>query len=473
MKNLKMFAIAVMAFAVMAMGVHAEKTVNGLTCTEDSISATNAVCTLKSAGTLSGDVDGNLTIKAAKDKTVTISSSVTIKAGTNLTIEGGRLILKANVIIEDGATLKVTKVPVDDVAANDHGAIDVQANSTITVTGGTLEVSDNLGKGFYVGGVDLTIDLSDEAHFALNNNKLNAMNGVGTGGEIKADHSTIEVKDNGLGGLNGKVTLVSSTITATGNGYQGVTFAGSPVGSSIDKNSKVIANNNLKGYEGDDIDKRSDKADVLINGTLTVKGELTADSMAPLKKDNGNLVNTYQVKLEDNGIVRVNESKALCNGNFGGTCAKGDQKSITATGDSQGLLVVNGTATVKGTGSVKVPSDIKKVVIEGSNGNVIVAPGTEVENNSGSKLIVHTTDGSVYEVAAGRSAVLGTAAPSQEEQNPEGQPGTTEPGTTGDGNQGTTDNVKNPETNDNILVYAGLGLVSLASVAFTAKKRED
>ena len=462
MKNLKMFAIALLSMLVMVSGVHASMTKDTVCETKDGV----MTCKFTEDATFaeSGLAKDQKVLIDAGGYKVEINSSFKLERGSNLTIKNGQLVLKdsANVTIEKGATLKVTGVNGDPDGDKDTGAVNVTAtNAKITINGGTLEISDNESKGIFVGkSVNLEMTLTSGASLKLNNNKFNAMNGVGSTGYVKASDSTIEAKNNKEGGLNAKFELTSTTITATGNGYSGVTFGGN---SSIDDDSKVVATGNL--VKGDA--KSKDKADVEINTSLTVEGIIEADTIAPLKLTYGNgNVQSAEITLDD-GTITVKETKAICAGanSFGASCD--DQaKAITITEDaSKGALVVGGTATVYGAAKVSFGSNVKKVVVKAMGADVTIAPGTEVENASTGKIFVTLTNGTVSGVDAGQKATIGEAV------NPDDQQGNT-----GDANTpGTTNpDVPNvPKTNDNILVYAGLGLVSAISVGFTTRRKEN
>ena len=161
----------------------------------------------------------------------------------------------------------------------------------------------------------------------------------------------------------------------------------------------------------------------------------------------------YAIYFES--LARVKDEEAVIEFNSGSYASKGKKAAIgfasDVTNDVEDFLknhegIVNGG---------EYTNDITT-----SLGNY---PASAIAEKLAKGIELKTEDGKV---------VVGNGNTTAGEPTP-GEPGTTEPGETGDGNQGPTDNVKNPETNDNILVYAGLGLVSLASVAFTARKRED
>ncbi len=471
MKNLKMFAIAVMAFAVMAMGVHAATTPAGLSCKETDYDGT---CTLNAPGTITArtTISENTTI-VTDGKALTIAD-LTIDKNVTLTIKGGNVVLNASSDIKvlDGAKLIVTgaKAGVNAMTVNAAGAkISVEPKAEFSV-------SDNADRGIVVSlgsPVDnaLTITL-DRATMNLNNNALNGSNGCMY---IEAESSKIYANNNGLGGLNAKLKLTrETTVEAKGNGYAGVTIWAN---SEIEEGSTITATGNLKGGSEADETTLAERADVTFKGNATVGGKIVTDSIAAEKilwddTNKGQVVN-YTVSFEDSGVIDTKVSKTLCDtkglaaGYTVTTCDAAKQHKIAFNGD--GTAIIGDTATVYGAAEIELSSDVKNVEIESTESDVTIAPGTSVKNNSNGKIVVTTTAGDTKAIEKGKTETIGEPAPVEPTPG-EGQTGSE---VEGPGNQGPTDNVKNPDTNDNILVYAGLGLVSLASVAFTTRKRED
>ena len=484
MKNLKMFAIAVMAFAVMAMGVHAATNTTTLTCTEASYNGTCTLTTQSGGNNITSAIITENTTIVTDGQTLTITS-LTINPGVTLTIKGGKVVLAntALVTVKENAKLIITETKATDNALTLSGNT---STAKISVEPkGEFSVSDNLGRGIVVSRSSastnptaLTIEL-DRATMNLNNNGYNASNG---NMYIDADSSKIYVNNNGLGGLNAKLNLTrESSIEAKGNGLSGVTIWED---SNIEEGSSITATGNLTGKGADENLKKTldERADITFKGSrnTTIGGKIVTDSMAPEKvlwtgdsRTVGTL-DTPKILFEDSAVVDTKVSKSLCDtsalagGGIGygvSTCPAGQQHDVAVDANSEGALIVGNTATVYGAAKVSFTSAVTKVIAKNAGAEITVAGGTEVENASTGKVIVTEEGGSTSVVEAGKTNTIGEPTPVE--------PGTTEPGTTGDGNQGSTENVKNPETNDNILVYAGLGLVSLASVAFTAKKRED
>ncbi len=480
MKNLKMFAIAVMAFAVMATGVHATEAE-----LKDKLGCTSSTCKLTAGKTLDSNdssdgyvVSDNLIIETATGTAnkVVLSETLTIKAGKKLTIKGGNLELKsgAAITIEAGAQLIIKDAP-KDVNAEKAAVITHDGASINVLTGGKLSVVDNNQKGFV--GYDESSDSANLFAITLTNgdmevsrNGSNAMNGST---KITATGATITASNNGEGGLNAELHLSSaSNIVAKGNGLSGVTIAN---GSEIGTGCTVEATGNLTKTDDKYI---ADRSDVSIVGTVALEGTITADTIGNEKvtwDTNRALIGTVrngEVELKNNAKVDVKTVKALCD-----TSNAHEGQTITCDADNQkkpdfsglGVVIEGPTATTYGAAKVSLTSAVTKVIIDDENAQVTVAEGTEVENKTANTIRVFTADGKYVEVESEKTVQIGEPAPVEPTPG-EGQTGSEGEGS---GNQGPTDNVKNPETNDNILVYAGLGLVSLASVAFTARKRED
>ncbi len=486
MKNLKMFAIGLAAFAAMTMGVHAQM-LGTTNCTEsDNNGTVTNKCTLKQGDTFDTvKITEDMTIVTSDTNSLTIPSSVTVTVaeGKTLVIDGGNLKLNGTIRVLEGATLKVIN--------GDKAAIEVAGSNTgkvVVSEKGNFEVSGNQNTSAVVVYGDLQITLKDGATLNVSNNKGNGINGVGSNGYIKATDSHIIVKDNGQSGISGRIILANSDLTATGNGLSGVVFAGATgKASSIDANSTVVATGNLTDttYE-----KLADKADILVNGYVNVAGKITAGSMTPLKvtwstTQNPNDVKDTYVKLTDEkAIIDVEEFKVVCDGTtIGGSCLDTAKNTISFVAGSKGLVVEGDKATVYGdVKEVTIPTDVKEVVIDenaGADMTVIAAPGVKISNASTHKVIVKSTTGDVYTVDA---AVEGKASEYTVPGQVATEPGQTEPTVPSDEEQNNNpvvgddansqqpvDNVQPAKTGDNIVTFMGLGLASLAVVAYGAK----
>ncbi len=476
MKNLKMFAIAVMAFAVMATGVHAATDINTLyaaACNETSV--TNK-CTLKTNLTISADYDVNddVTIVTSGTYSLVINASQTLKVadGVTLTVDGGNVQLSGTLDIGEDAVVRV-------INSNKVPAINVPGSATGTITAlrsGTLEVSDNDHTTAIVvnTGSTLNITLDNDSTLNVSNNKGNGMNGVGATGLIQATDSHIIFENNGSCGGNGKFRLINTDIVAKGNGLAGVTLAESTV---IDAKSTVTSTGNLQDTDNE---KLGDFSDVLINtnsGNVTVRGTLTAGSMTPLKSSwNGQAgtVKTGNLKLDgENALVSVAKFPVVCTGSaIGGGCVAASQNKINLDPTSTGTVVEGNDATVYGDAEVTLGGDVKTVTIKNSAAKVTIAPGTEVVNDTKTTVYVTLADGTIKSVEKGKTVTLGEPVNSGDQTNPGDQNTGDNANTPADGTTGRLPD-EPAKTNDNILVYAGLGLVSALAVSFSTKRKEN
>ena len=460
MKNLKMFAIAVMAFAVMAMGVHAEEAQNvsmakdGVTYKYESIKkaieamddATEAtIIVLKDYDENLSDSDLTITKKITLDlagHTVTVkTNSIVVKKGT-LTITGAE---KSKLVNEEGATKTLIKV----TGKNSHLTID----KNVTVE------SDATNNAAYAVALFAEDGSAAKSTIVINGTlKASKATALGIEGRIKkeenpatvtvADGATITSED-ALGIYQAgyaKTTVGAATIEgSTGVGVKGGSIALN--GTTVTASGKTIGTrNDLTGginalgaavqvesganYEGN--------AEVTLNG-----GAYTA------KKANAFIINNF--KSETPALAessKISGNAKLVSTDEDGEALPGIAVYVANSSDTKAVLTslegLVGTASFNG--------DVVAAGVVSTNGELDV----ETLKAALTKGANVTTDDE------GNTTVGDQTPGDQTATTPEDQ-----------NNQGPTDNVKNPETNDNILVYAGLGLVSLASVAFTAKKRED
>ncbi len=491
MKNLKMFAIAVMAFAVMAMGVHAARsTYLGLSCEEDTVSDE---CTLTTTrGNLAGTVAANKKVTIIGDgETINLGNLILDKNST-LEIKGAYVVLGAyKVTVKTGATLTITEAPKESSSSTKIPALRINnANAEIDVNGGTLNVIGNKSYSAIVvdiGGAGSKIKL-DDATFNLNDNRGNGMQGANSL-DLTAKDSTINVKNNTSNGLGANLVLENSTINASGNGYAGIIFGKA---SSADEDSHINAKGNVTA--NDDIAKQ--KADVLLdNGdassnaevaTLNIEGFMDVGSIAPTRvtwtASNTGSVSTGKLVVTGNN-VKIEKTVAMCKITGAYECDAANSNTLTIAAAQGEYAVVtigdeNRLYSTDDTLEITLDKAYDKLVIGADTDmkKLTVVSGTTIINEKGEELIVYEAGADrpivVPAAEAGKDPVavtVGTKAPE------EGTPGEGQTGTEGEGsgNQGPTDNVQNPNTNDNILVYAGLGLISLATVTFTTRKRED
>ncbi len=481
MKNLKMFAIGLAAFAAMTMGVRA--------VTQDTISVCTGTDTDNITCTLTTDDEISSALTVSEGKVVTINANGhTIKLLNNLTVKGTLNIVEGNldiagksVTIQTNGKLSITGAKAKTVNGNPIAALHDSAavSNKITVNGGTLEVSNNEDRGILF---VKEIDLKSGAKFVATNNKENVMNGI----ILKADASTVEVTKNNKGGVNGQIILSNgSTLTATDNGLQGVTLN---TGSKIGKDSKIVATGNNTNTTAYTPDRTPSKGDVLLNGTVTVEkgGSIEAGTVAPLKNTwaantaDQTVVSTNLVVAEG-GIVKTEEFKEICAGT---ATACTDAKGVTIATNSKGIVYEGDTVTVYGNidDNYEFGSDVKNVVISSGVSTSLqftVAPGTSISNNSNVPVVVTPKGGAAQVVSKATTATVGQATTEPTEPQ---DPSTTEPTVPGDEGQNNnpvvgdeansqqpTDNVPVAKTGDNIVTFMGLGLASLAVVAYGTK----
>ncbi len=489
MKNLKMFAIGLAAFAAMTMGVHAGS-YNNLTCTEDTV---DGQCTVSVNGTLTGSVDANKKVTIIGDgKTITLGA-VTLEKNSTLEIKGAYVVLGSNTVtVKSGATLTITEAPKEASTVNTP-ALKITGGARIDVKdGGTLNVIGNKSySAIVVTGSGNAIKL-DKATLNVSDNRGNGMQGANHL-TLTADGSTINVKNNTSNGLGATFVLEDTTINASGNGYAGVIFGS---GSSIDETSHVNARGNLTAT--DDIVKQ--KADILLdNGvsgsgsssvaaTIDVEGFIDAGSIAPTKvtwtSSNAGKVSTGKLIVTGNN-VKIDKTVGVCQDdgtNLVFSCKTANEITIEAATDEYAIVTIGDEARLYSKASndeitLDKAYDNLVVMDEANMKKLTVVSGTVVTNETGADLVV-------YEVGADRPIVVPKAENGKDPvpvtvgvKAPEDQ---TNPGdqNTGDANtpaDGTTGRLPDEpaKTNDNILVYASLSLVSALAVGFSAKRKEN
>ena len=497
MKSLKMFAIAVMAFAVMATGVHAANPIKGVKNTagyadlKACLTAPGETkCTLTATTNL--DATGNVTV--SKDMTIvtdgfglSINHDLTIDEGVKLTISGGNVkfnTASVKVTLKDGSTLLVTG---NDSKA--YNPVTISANVTFDVKdNATLSVSDNAktktgGLVVDANGTGSTINLS-YAHLIINNNSGNGMQAAEVL-TVVADHSDITANNNTSGGISADFTLThNSTVSATGNGYSGVVLGTT----SVDSTSTIEASDNLKST--DPIVNK--KADILLQGATTVNGgTIKGGSVAPItvtwNNHVGTIGNNAALNVSGNN-VSFTELKKVCEAQGALTCTDGVDIStkIHAINTKSAVIKVGKTGYVYGTAEeVTTDNTVDEVVVtEGAAiSKVSVANGTKITNMSTTRsVLAHITgENSLVEIPKATTNEDGDVVPATTTlgtRPAEDTPGTGDQNTGDDANtpaDGTTGRLPDEpaKTNDNILVYAGLGLVSALAVSFSAKRKEN
>ena len=495
MKNLKMFAIAVMAFAVMATGVRA-----AVTCTNASYSNTvdgelkcytsfsTALTEAKIGDTikLEGDSEGVVTETTAivinknvnidlNGKTLKLDGAIgiTVNSGYKLTLKGTGKVentTSANtslITVQAGATLKV------DDSVNLVNNEDNAGNTAIDASAVRVESNNTANKTTVVFGKDVVVT-----------SKLHGL--VVGGGSTLATAKNIDITMRGTWTADVYVVKVNGYITYQSSNPVKIAI---PEGTYTSNGASALY---ASGYAEWDIDNptvKGSQAVTVRSGKVDISGgtfEATTSTNGAGTHDGSS---NHAIAILGNEAVAGNSSYndpkyidvKISGGAF---TAKTDDSYAIYIGeinDDTKLAISNGTFT-SGKDSVE-ETQLPAMFINTNSLQTMLEKHDDIITGgtfTGGLVDEIEYDGKKYEPAdvqaklvkgevntEGGNTTVGT--PSDEGQ----QPGSTEPGTTGDGNQGSTENVKNPETNDNILVYAGLGLVSLASVAFTAKKRED
>ena len=392
MKNLKMFAITLLAMLVMVSGVRAAEE----NPCKDAGDNSKVYAKINGTGACYKDISAVLT-------------------AANPDEEGGA---------EEGSTVEITLY---EAVASETAA---------------LKLSE---------GVNYTID--------LNGKDLTLADKVIT----VASNQTLTIKG------KGKVTATTAIITI------GAETEGAKVNIEKDVTLNVT--------EGSEAIVIAGANELTLAGTLDQDAtgkdaiKVTGGDESPIVNVSGNIDSEEGNGITVTGLATINVTggtiKAPTSTKFAVALSTEDEEQLPVLKISGGEMTVH-----KDSAAVSITGNYAKDILDANKGNVTggkfnygLVKGIKVNGGdmTVADILAILVGNADFEVAKNGTV---TVTP-KTTQEPEQQPGTTEPGTTGDGNQGGTDNVQNPNTNDNILVYAGLGLVSLASVAFTAKKRED
>ena len=439
---MKKFMSMVLAFVLVAIvmptGVLAEKsdtlTVDG----DQRISEDSTYGALKmTSGTLTIEEGKILTIDGEGDE-------AGVGTGKMVYVTGGKI------VVEKGASLVITNATEEMYAALRT------ENATIEVNGGTLDISNNKTRGMDTT-PGLVMTITDGGKLVVNNNTLNAMNGVGANGSITVTESSVEAKNNALGGLNGKFILNGkSDMVATGNGLSGVVFA----------DGSVISGTSVVTIEDNNTSENTEKADLLLTGTLTVNEEasLFASTIGPVKNTWGSydvVKNTNVLVDGSSAVVAVGAVMAFCDGEATTSESCAVENQVTNE-----FNIANGVilgydfdkdemiATIGGTieEGLEIPAEVARVVLldnvtEGLT--IKAAAGTVIENNSDNSVVVLLGEEKVT-VDAGKEVTVETT-----EQKPVEKPTEEE----------------NPNTGDiNLYMLISLIVLAFAAIIFSIKK---
>ncbi len=485
MKNLKMFAIAVMAFAVMATNVHAIDCGAGSVAKSETYCYTSTQLTQSSAAadalyddnvitllddvTLSADmviskditidlgdnnsitfdashgfvVSGKLTIKGEGEinsNTSATKSLITVSGGGSLSVEGNvKLNYTANT-----ANLTTPAITVNAPASTSNTTVTFASTVNVTSNGYGLavlgtsapKVTVNMAgtwdtKG-YVAKVNGTVGYASSNAPIIN---VNEGKYTSEGTALYASGYAIwnikagEVKGaQALEAKSGIVNISGGKLMATG------ATSGSPsvTGSHALTNGNAI--NVVRGgahyvdvkrltinITGGDIS--SDKGYAMYIKDLRADGKINVDggSLTSGKDSDGQLA---AIKIDD---ATPADAKAFIE----------HHADMVTGGEFAGDVFAR---TQIATNTYATPADLAATLVEG-----------EINTNGGNTTVGDNTD---------------------DQQGNTGDNANT-PGTTPD--DGTTGRLPDQpaKTNDNILVYAGLGLVSALTVSFSAKRKEN
>ena len=476
MKNLKMFAIGLAAFAAMTMGVHALE----VTCVGNTAQATDgSKCYDSITAALTG-VEENGTVTLLTDNSfngssMQITKNVTINLnGKTVTFTNGqRLVLNSNakLVLTGNGELKSTTV-------SSHPLISVAAGSNLTVEGS----------------VKLTTDSKVAAAPAI------MVDGNGSAKTTVTIGGNVVVNSDGYGLVIGSGTNTSASgVTVNLNGTwktEGYTVKVNGKVAYTDTNAPVV---NIKGgsYTSDGVALYASGYGIwnITGGTITGKDAIQVLS----------------------GKVTISGGKFVASSDATGTLGSANARSHGAALDIIGRVAnyqPENTINVSVTGGEFISENAHAMYIKTANnakiaigggkftsaedgeGNQLPALAIEdwdfVENeahkgmitggeftgsiigdvkNSGNSAIKATsvveelTSGEIR--TEGGKVVVGTPAEPEQQDPDVGDGDANTPGT-------TNPDVPNvPKTNDNILVYASLGLVSALTVGFTTKRKEN
>ncbi len=460
MKNLKMFAISLLAFLVMATGVHA--TGDGCTMPDDDNAGT---CTV----TLNGD--GYRSFGAAWDAAYqnggTIKLLKEITGGNFGALSKGDI--EGSIIVDlDGYKLDLSNTSLS-VKANASlkftGAGEVTTRTLTVANNGTLEVDGNVK----------LIGKSTSGNTLISTKGIVKING---GAELSAGTTIVDV--------------TAATANVTLNAKVGTRQA--PSAAKLIGLSTYAAPAQVGGS----------------NATVTIEGGeyYISDRVLEITKpinvviNNGTLYSTAKAVIYMNtGNVTINNGTLTAAHNTIGAGV------FTDTGDEGALTINGGTIASKGYYAVNLLSG--KIIPKITNGtfnsgklngkqlpaifitsSLLTGLNNDPEEDvfksilTGgrylSAIIGDRANGDATQSAATvQNYVVAEGATVTEDGNYKVINAKVDDPNTGDGTQTAPEETTNPDvpnvpkTNDNILVYASLGLVSALTVGFSAKRKEN
>ncbi len=506
MKNLKMFAISLLAFLVMASGVHAattcdaEKYVAGATvdgkstCYADMtnlISAIEAEDSKVTEVVLTGKTDTSLSDE------LNISTELTLDLnGADLTIaESGQIVVenKGSLTIK-GAGSEITSSQVATVFVVKAGgslSLDGEKDNALVISN-TATASNN-GKALFDvrGGKTTELTIGENVEVSTKGVGIGVYpeNGINNSGEARGvtvnANGTWETEDYVIQ-VYGRVTKSSNPaiINVAGGSYKSTKSFGFYASGYAEWN---ISAGTIEG--SDAMVVRS--GDINISGTAVLNGLST--SRNDLDSLHSEAATGSALRLSDDDRSPVGDTNKVMDINItggkftteydegyalyiddkvetapvkigGGEFTSGDEELAAihvkdmAFINAHESMITGGLFNNPIVGDVKGTGGDSGVYVDAAN---TLTKGTEIKNENG-----------IITVGSGSNI------PNDPEKNPDDQTGNAgdQTGNTGDANtpsDGTTGRLPDEpaKTTDNILVYASLALVSALSIKFTNKKR--
>ncbi len=464
MKNLKMFAISLLAFLVMVTGVHATDTDCIMPEDYDVTTAGG-----KSECAVLVGADHYVSFEAAWKKVSKSGGEITLLKDTNAGALGSGYAEK-NVTInldkyaltmgnwylgaKDGATLTITgSADAKFISTATTFAFEAKANSKVVING-ALTVDYNVdapvvkvsGEAEIVGGAKLKLDNSAVVVDLITADAKATLN---------ANVGSIDRSGNTLVGAAGLVkTNASSTETTPALTIKGGAYYVSGIAIDVQnglavniEDGKIVSTGNIP------VQLTTDGSVTISGGTIEAQA---ADMPAVYTKGTsvGSLTITGGTLTSAKHYALSMSSKAVKNAISGGTFNGGK------SGNRQMPALYINDDVLTGLDDPAVADNFKGILTGGRylvsiiGGKGVLSAAT-VQNYVVAEGATVTDDGD-YKVI--------NAKLTDDDQN------------TGDANtpEETNPNVPDvPKTNDNILVYASLGLVSALSVGFSARRKEN
>ena len=474
MKNLKMFAIAVMAFAVMAMGVHATSDNGDYThgnCTTgcvasigsskfkylvDAIGDANSGDTIKLLANVSSSVGlGTTSSVYAFDSSKVLDKELTINIGSHeLDLSSAGLFVGENgsLTITGVKGGKVTTASTDLFTVKDGGSVVTKGAIELAATTSGAIANVNNGK----------VAIGDEAKLTFTTNAV----------VIGANGAEVSLKANaGVKGTPIAAGILVDASAVTADSDAKVTIEG---GAYYLKNVMTIPEG-LTVVVNAGTFTTSARAFEVSGGSLTINnGTVTVSNGEAVTLNSGNFtLNNGTIKTTNtNGaaIYTTTSGEGSLTINGGSVIATNNYALYFTNGELTYKIAAGEFSSKKDTSAIYIDDTLLEGLEEGGEDNFkgiltggkylySIVGGTKNNEHKAAGVVTYIVAEGLEVRTEGNYKVLGNGA-SLPSDTPSDEPGDT-----------TIPPV--PQTNDNILVYAGLGLVSLASVAFTTRKRED